>query len=206
MRGTSHALVGIAASSAVAVAAGHGLAVPLLALGALAGMLPDIDHPHSDLGRFVPWPSVEVQGKGTFVRTGRKWFGGHTIWHRGETHSLGAAVVATGLAAASGIWLAAPGLAQLGWLQPGWAWAGQHPLWLGGVLALVVALGYTSHLFADLINPSPQMWGWPVSSKMRRPRHLPAVKSGTLSGWLVEMGIVALLMAGVWAEIGRNLL
>jgi inner membrane protein len=187
------------------MAAGHGLAIPLLGLGALAGMLPDIDHPGSQVGRFFPWPSVEVQGKGTFVRTGRKWFGGRVIWHRGETHSVGATAIVMLL----GGWLgfsAAPLLASASGIMAGWAWAGSHPLWLGGVVALAVGAGYLSHLVADLINPSKQMWAWPFSHKMSRPRGLPSVKSGSWRGWVVETLIVALLMAGVWAEIGSNLL
>lgn len=205
MRGSSHALVGVAAASGVAIAAGHGLTVPLLFVGGFAGMLPDIDHPHSGLGRFVPWPSVEVQGKGTFVRTGRKWFGGHTVWHRGETHSIGAACLTMAAFGALGLMLA-PHLASVGSLVAGWAWAGSHPLWLALFMAAAAGAGYVSHLFADLINPSKQMWAWPLSRSMKRPRGLPSVRSGSLMGWLVETGIVALLMAGVWAEIGSNLL
>lgn len=205
MRGSSHALVGIAVASGVAIVAGHNLAIPLLGLGAIAGMLPDIDHKGSFLGRYLPWPSVEAQGQGSFVRNGRKWFGGHTIWHRGETHSLGAAVLVTLLVFGFG-WLLAPVLATWGGLLPGWAWAGTHPLALALALAGAAFAGYVSHLVADLINPSPQMWGWPLSSQMKRPKGLPAVRSGSISGWIMETGIVMLLMAGVWAEIGRHLL
>ena len=205
MRGSSHALVGIAAASPIAIAAGHELAIPLLALGALAGMLPDIDHRYSALGRFLPWPSVEVTGKGTFVRTGRRWFGGHTIWHRGETHSIGAAAIAMALAFALGLFVA-PLVGPASVAVPAWGWAGAHPLWLALLMALVAGAGYMSHLVADLINPSKQMWAWPLSSTMKRPHGLPSVRSGSVLGWVVETGIVALLMAGVWAEAGSNLL
>ena len=205
MRGSSHALVGIAAASGVAIVAGHALAVPILALGALSGMLPDIDHKGSALGRYFPWPSEQVVGRGTFVRNGRKWFGGHVIWHRGETHSLGAAVIVMLLAGLAGFALA-PSLVSWNGLFATWVGSNEHSLWLAVVMGLAAGLGYSSHLVADLINPSPQMWAWPLSSKMKRPRGLPSVKSGSVSGWLVETSIVALLMAGVWAEIGRNLL
>jgi hypothetical protein len=73
-------------------------------------------------------------------------------------------------------------------------------------MAAACGMAYVSHLVADLINPSKQMWAWPLSSAMKRPHGLPSVKSGSVSGWVVETSIVALLMAGVWAEIGHNLL
>jgi inner membrane protein len=66
----SHFLVGAAAGVAVAHATGD----PLLAggvVGGLAGLLPDIDHPHAAVGRLLP-----------------RWWHRLTPGHRGPTHSL----------------------------------------------------------------------------------------------------------------------
>jgi inner membrane protein len=66
----SHALLGAAAGVAVA----HATGAPLLAGGivaALAGLLPDVDHPHSAVGRLLP-----------------RWWHRLTPGHRGPTHSL----------------------------------------------------------------------------------------------------------------------
>jgi inner membrane protein len=66
----SHALIGAAAGVAVA----HATAESLLAggiVGGLAGLLPDIDHPHAAVGRLLP-----------------RWWHRLTPGHRGPTHSL----------------------------------------------------------------------------------------------------------------------
>jgi inner membrane protein len=66
----SHALLGAAAGVAVA----HATGAPPLAggvVGALAGLLPDIDHPHATVGRLLP-----------------RWWHRLTPGHRGPTHSL----------------------------------------------------------------------------------------------------------------------
>jgi inner membrane protein len=66
----SHALLGAAAGVAVA----HATGAPLLAGGivaGLAGLLPDVDHPHSAVGRLLP-----------------RWWHRLTPGHRGPTHSL----------------------------------------------------------------------------------------------------------------------
>ena len=66
----SHALLGAAAGVAVA----HATGAPLLAGGivaGLAGLLPDIDHPHAAVGRMLP-----------------RWWHRLTPGHRGPTHSL----------------------------------------------------------------------------------------------------------------------
>jgi inner membrane protein len=66
----SHLLVGGAAGVAVA----HTTGDPLLAggiVGGLAGLLPDVDHPHAAVGRLLP-----------------RWWHRLTPGHRGPTHSL----------------------------------------------------------------------------------------------------------------------
>ncbi|MCL6522990.1 MAG: metal-dependent hydrolase, partial [Firmicutes bacterium] len=101
MRGEIHLLVG----AALAAPFLHlGAPAAALAAGALGSVLPDVDHPGSFLGRYVPWPAVTVPNHRTgFVATGRRWFGGRVIWHRGETHSLGAALAAGVLSLAGGL-------------------------------------------------------------------------------------------------------
>ena len=66
----SHFLVGGAAGVAVA----HTIGDSILAggiVGGLAGLLPDVDHPHSAVGRLLP-----------------RWWHRLTPGHRGPTHSL----------------------------------------------------------------------------------------------------------------------
>ena len=66
----SHFLVGGAAGVAVA----HTIGDSILAggiVGGLAGLLPDVDHPHSAVGRLLP-----------------RWWQFTTPGHRGPTHSL----------------------------------------------------------------------------------------------------------------------
>ena len=66
----SHFLVGGAAGVAVA----HTIGDSVLAggiVGGLAGLLPDVDHPHSAVGRLLP-----------------RWWHRLTPGHRGPTHSL----------------------------------------------------------------------------------------------------------------------
>jgi inner membrane protein len=66
----SHFLVGAAAGVAVAHATGDSLLAGGV-VGGLAGLLPDIDHPHSAVGRLLP-----------------RWWHRLTPGHRGPTHSL----------------------------------------------------------------------------------------------------------------------
>jgi inner membrane protein len=66
----SHAVIGAAAGVAVA----HATGASMLAGGivaALAGLLPDVDHPHAAVGRLLP-----------------RWWHRLTPGHRGPTHSL----------------------------------------------------------------------------------------------------------------------
>jgi inner membrane protein len=66
----SHALIGTAAGVATAKALGGPLALSGLLTG-LAALLPDVDHPHSLVGRMLP-----------------RWWHRLTPGHRGPTHSL----------------------------------------------------------------------------------------------------------------------
>lgn len=167
MRGRPHMVIGGAAGAAVGFllhAAPLGV-VACAAVGALGGLLPDIDHAHSTLGRYVPWPAAERRGRGDFVAHGRRWFGGRVVWHRGETHSVGAAAIAA-LGAAGitgwGAWRAA------GWLAARGS-APLHPLVLGAGAGAALLAGYVSHLVADTVNRSPQMLWWPFKRRMVHP-------------------------------------
>jgi inner membrane protein len=66
----SHFLVGAAAGVAVAHTTGDSLLAGGV-VGGLAGLLPDIDHPHAAVGRLLP-----------------RWWHRLTPGHRGPTHSL----------------------------------------------------------------------------------------------------------------------
>jgi inner membrane protein len=66
----SHALLGAAAGVGVAHATGESLLAGGI-VGALAGLLPDVDHPHAAVGRLLP-----------------RWWHRLTPGHRGPTHSL----------------------------------------------------------------------------------------------------------------------
>ena len=194
MRGRAHTVIGACAAVPVALLGGH-LALPVcLAAGALGGLLPDLDHPGSTLGRYVPWPAVERQGRSGFVAHGRRWFHGHTVWHRGETHSVGAA----GIAATVGGAAAWEGWRALG----GWS-TGQHLFLIahvgafavGGLVAGAIAAGYLSHLAADTANPSPQMLLWPFSRRMVRPPWR-GVREASTAGHLAEWAAATAAVAG----------
>jgi inner membrane protein len=66
----SHALIGAAAGVAVAEVIGDSLVAGGV-VGGLAGLLPDVDHPHAAVGRLLP-----------------RWWHHLTPGHRGPTHSL----------------------------------------------------------------------------------------------------------------------
>jgi inner membrane protein len=85
----SHALIGAAAGVGVAHATGDSLLAGGI-VAALAGLLPDVDHPHAAVGRLLP-----------------RWWHRLTPGHRGPTHSLAwcaalAAAVYAGHSAADG--------------------------------------------------------------------------------------------------------
>lgn len=98
-----------------------GLVVGIAVVGAL---LPDVDDPHTTLGRFVPWLAMLLPKHTRITPHGLV-----RDAHRGLTHRLRWAPVAGLLAAFLGArWL-------------GWSGA--------SALGLAVALGFLSHLVAD---------------------------------------------------------
>jgi inner membrane protein len=191
MRGPTHAAIG-AAVGAVMAAAAHAGVAPIAALAAVGGLLPDIDHPYSTLGRYVPWPAVTRQ-VGAMVLHGRRWFGGHVVWHRGETHSVGAAGIAMAAAGSGTAAMARWGRAVL-------AHAGLHPHpWSWGAwAAMAVGVGYLSHLAADTLNRSPQMLWWPFSRRLAHPPWR-GVREASAAGRAMEYLVVAGAVAAVVA-------
>jgi membrane-bound metal-dependent hydrolase YbcI (DUF457 family) len=53
----SHAVIGAAAGVAVAHATGASMVAGGI-VAALAGLLPDVDHPHAAVGRLLPYPRL----------------------------------------------------------------------------------------------------------------------------------------------------
>jgi len=179
MRGSTHLLLGALAGLPVGRLAGGGPVLGLCtAAGALGGLLPDLDHAGSLLGRYLPWPAVEAADPRTgFVRHGRRWFEGRVLWHRHETHSFGAAVLAGALGCGGGLWVGRRLGPALHETTPAFAL----------VLGAAVLAGYLSHLAADL--PPPQMLLWPLSRRLVRPRWLPAVAEDSAAGAALEWSV-----------------
>jgi hypothetical protein len=130
MRGVTHAALGAAAALPVAAVAQHFLPVlgaPVIAAGALGGLLTDVDHPHSLAGRLVPLRFLAVRQpvSPTFALCGwRTPFG--VLWHRGPVHSRLVGLVASILVGLGVAWAVNPlldatihflarGAGSLGW-------------------------------------------------------------------------------------------
>ncbi len=170
MMATTHALGGATAALLVAGALPAGAAPAWLAAGAgaLGGLLPDVDHPGSFLGKRVPLVSDAV----------------HALFgHRGATHGL---LAAAAFSLAS--WWAAARL--LAALPPGVA-GGAAP-W--GV-ALCFLAGYLSHLLLDMLNPQPVPLLWPLPRRFRLPVPPVVVTGDALEAWLVRP---LLLLTVLW--------
>lgn len=127
-------------------------------IGAVAGLLPDIDEPNSKLGRggwmssklgplfklLAVIISLPIRLVGYLIKG--------VLGHRGGTHSLAMSFVFT-------ICLAIPLTIFFG-NQADWViWA----IWAG----------YLSHLFADMLNPSGVPLFWPLFSKNKKYHVLP---------------------------------
>ncbi len=190
----THWVGGLAAGAVVAPLAPAHAALVVLATAVFAAPLPDLDHPGSTYGRFVPLPGVaRIHGqvepfrpgpfgnsRASLGQVGRRtpWGIG---WHRGGMHSLvatAASVVVLGVAA------------QL--VYPGW----------GGEVALGVAVGMLSHLALDALNSMGQAWLWPFTPhRFRLP--WPRIPVGGLGEWAVLALLVGGLVLGahgLWAQ------
>ena len=150
----THWLGGLAAG-AVTVSVLHFTSpLPLmvfLGTAMLAGPLPDLDHPGSTYGRFVPLPPVaEVHGRvvayqghqqAHFGRVGfRTPFG--ISWHRGGYHSV-----------VAGLLTAAVVGAITHWVAPAYTLT----------VALAVLVGFLSHIILDGFNMMGQALWWPLT-------------------------------------------
>lgn len=159
-----------------------------LVIGTVAGMLPDIDHPDSLIthgvipgsGSFVPFG----KGLGWFLSIPPRIIGvpaRATMNHRGGTHSvvfmagwslLAAPIYAIFFSIAafvlSAVLMPLLALIGIGGNSTGGALSTASHLATSTVLghipliALSVACGYLSHLFADSLNNRPVPWPWPL--------------------------------------------
>ncbi len=189
MRARAHVLIGAYAAVAMAIpftmksSGGGVLNLVLMPIGAVGALLPDIDHPGSPLGRFLPWPKAEETGE--MPRHGRRWFGGRILWHRGELHSIGGVAL---LSLAAGIlWLA-----PLIWLSHAVPPSMPLPI-IAGIdcfLSLGVFVGGISHLLADMTTPSPQMLFWPFSRRMVHGWRPPDAIASWVIEWVACFGVI----------------
>lgn len=187
MQGRTHVLGGLAAAG-LALSLGLGHPVTLVLAGGFGGLLPDWDHPHSTLGRFIPWPAVShSRGPHAPPAVGRAGFP-HPIWHRHQAHSL------IGMTATVGVFT---GLAVVLWQIlgahiPGLAAHVACPwLWI----ALGLWLGSLSHLVLDGFNQERQWWLWPFSRQgFRWPVHAPVQR---IDG-LVSLGLTVVVVLLAW--------
>ena len=171
MRGHTHLIAGAACVVPLGLPEDHSARLVAICItGAIAALLPDLDHPFSLAGRCLSWPSA-TRSRGVYVQYGRRWFSG-TIWHRDQFHSIFA-----GLLFAI---LSFPLFALVLPLPSSWA-----PL-----LSAAVAVGYWSHLLLDTCNKTPQMLFWPFNEgRFHAP--WPRVAQATSAGALLE-GVVVL--------------
>lgn len=180
MRAGTHLLLGAVAALPLGLLGGGGAMAALCAAGgALAGLLPDLDHPGSVIGRLFPWPAVAVEPRSGFLRHGRRWLRGRVIWHRNETHALGLAVLAGVTATVLGAWLGKRWGPVLHTSPVATA--------TGLCFGASVTCGVLSHLLVDLAEPTPQMLLWPLSRRRWRPRWLPAVREGNAIAAVIEL-------------------
>ena len=201
VNGHTHMIGGLLSALALGPVVGHGgpHLLAFAAVAALAAPLPDVDHPGSMYGRFVPLPgiakvygSIEPYRAGPFGN-GRKSFGhvgrrlpGGILWHRGPTHSLVMAGVFGGLA-----YLVA------GHFTPGLAW----------IVGLGVLLGCLSHLALDELNVAGEHLLWPLVGKELRLRW-PSFRVGSVweTALFVAMaGGAFLLLRGEVGVLGPHL-
>lgn len=211
---TANAALGLGFSP-VELAAGVGI-------GAVAGVLPDIDHPDSFITHGV------IPGAGLFGPIGKGvgyllcipprivGVGARaTMNHRGGTHSMVFAVAWSLLAAPlyAGVFsllfllasiLLSPLLGLLGAsISPGsvidWTFSelpAAFPL-----IAVSVFIGYIGHLLADSMTKVPVPWPWPFSKKryfiLPKPMRL-TTGSFTETNLLRPLFIAALLVAFGW--------
>ncbi len=192
MRGYSHLIIGGALGAVIAT---HTGSEPLgIAAGAIGALVPDIDHPDSLMGRwFFFWPAVRVPKLANgFQRTGRVGIP-KTIWHRGQLHSVGFAVLSTVAMALlyrlAGNFAIVPGLLQIGLLP---------------LVAVCFGVGVLSHLAADCVNVSPMMLFWPFSHKMVT-APIPHASQRSAMGHIYELLVVVAVVGVAYLLAGGSL-
>lgn len=155
MLGKTHKLGGIAtgfvAATAMSVYSPYMqqhifLGIPLIAGGWVGGLMPDIDHPNSTMGRRLWFLSRPIN----------KIFG-----HRGFTHTI------------LGLILSTLGIFLLSFLVPP---AQTYISELITMFAIGYGLGYANHLFLDSLNPTGTPLFFPFTSKSFRLARIPTGK------------------------------
>lgn len=183
MNAHTHLVGGIVAGALALPLIGTAHPLALLATAALTSPLPDLDHPGSLYGRWMPLPGVaRIHGHVEPYHGG--WFGnselsfGHVgrwtpfgiLWHRGPFHSP--IFLVTGVSVA--------GLVESLW-APG----------LGATLIWGTGLGIASHLALDTLNRMGQLLAWPVSTRrIRAPWS--QIRVGSWGEHLVALGLVGM--------------
>lgn len=203
MNAHTHVLGGLAAAG-IALSLGMGHPVTLVLSSGFGGLIPDWDHPHSTIGRWIPWPALShSRGPNLAPEVGRRGWP-HPIWHRHQAHSLIGSALASLAVLALFAMLAgvvSDTLHLTAWTLP---WMGIF----GGLF-----LGCLSHLALDAFNQTPQWWLWPFSHQgFRWPIHAPVKRVDGLASLILTV-IVALLawhisighgfsFAGLWVRGG----
>ena len=169
-----------------------------LAVGSVAGLLPDIDEPNALLGRGGWMPKAMgplLRALAMVISLPFRLIGmvlKGTLGHRGGTHSLAMSFIFT-----------------LAFAIPITMFLGQGADWL----IWTIWMGFISHLIADMLNPSGVPLLWPLFSKhktyhllpkpLRIPTESPAnfreqtVKAGITAGTGVLLAFYLLLPAGL---------
>lgn len=235
MMGKSHAVAGALFTAAIAPPASKALGLDLspeelaigVGIGAVAGLLPDIDHPDSMLTEGVI-PGAKYLGPlgpaiGLFLSIPPRIVGigaRATMNHRGGTHSLTFLALWTVLAAplyaaciALGAFLVSVVLGALTGVFPGVPTldVGAVISWLVSNLPAVMPLvmlsvfcGYLSHLVTDSMTNVPVPWPWPFSKKRYSllPKGMRITTDSFAENRLVRPLMVVLLAAAFTLQIG----
>ena len=172
MNGTTHAIFGVGALAAAALALGVEPALYAYPVAVVAAWLPDVDNPRSTLGnglsrRKNPFTNAVTRPISWALRT-TSFFLVRVVGHRTLTHSL-------------------LGLAIL--LLPAWLLLGSFP-----DLVLALAAGCVSHVVADALNTPGVPLLWPVRWRFR------LLPGGMRSGGVAEFFVAAVVFVlTLWA-------
>ena len=154
MNGLTHAAGGVVAGCLIGAAGTEEPLGWLMAASAAGALIPDIDTPHSRIQKYIP-------GAGAVV--------GHTLRHRGVTHSLA-------FTAAMYVLLT-------------------FTLPVPGVYIKAFAAGMISHLLLDSLNPMGVPWMWPLPGRFGIPL---VSSSGLLEKLVIMPGMMAAALYMLW--------